>query len=72
MKGGGKRSLTEGVIKKSLEIYISLRLSVYSMMNNKHKGLSVVTLKKLCDGVEITLGEFFSTKEFDKLEQEIK
>ena len=24
------------------------------------------------DGLEITLGEFFSTKEFDELEQEIK
>ena len=28
--------------------------------------------KKLCDGFEITLGEFFSTPEFDALEQEIK
>ena len=31
-----------------------------------------VTIKKLCDGLGITLGEFFSTKEFDELEQEIK
>ena len=30
------------------------------------------TIKKLCDGFEITLGEFFSTPEFDALEQEIK
>ena len=27
---------------------------------------------ELCDGFEITLGEFFSTPEFDALEQEIK
>ena len=26
----------------------------------------------LCDGLGITLGEFFSTPEFDSLEQEIK
>ena len=32
----------------------------------------IVTIKKLCDGLEITLGEFFSTPEFDALEQEIK
>ena len=32
----------------------------------------VVTIKKLCDGLDITLGEFFSTPEFDNLEQEIK
>jgi hypothetical protein len=30
------------------------------------------TSKKLCDGLGITLGEFFSTPEFDALEQEIK
>jgi len=32
----------------------------------------IVTIKKICDGLEITLGEFFSTPEFDNLEQEIK
>ena len=26
----------------------------------------------ICDGLDITLGEFFSTPEFDRLEQEIK
>ncbi|MBM6870164.1 helix-turn-helix domain-containing protein [Pseudoflavonifractor phocaeensis] len=31
-----------------------------------------VTIKKLCDGFGITLGEFFSTPEFDALEQEIR
>lgn len=31
-----------------------------------------MTIKKLCDGLEITLGEFFSTPEFDGLEQEIQ
>ena len=31
-----------------------------------------ITIKKLCDGLDITLGEFFSTPEFDRLEQEIK
>jgi len=31
----------------------------------------IVTLKKLCDGFEITLAEFFDTKEFNELEQEL-
>lgn len=35
-------------------------------------GATVATVKKLCDGLEITLGEFFSTPEFDGLEQEIR
>ena len=36
------------------------------------KNPGIVTIKKLCDGLEITLSEFFSTPEFDNLEQEIK
>ena len=43
-----------------------------SILNGESKNPGIVTLKKLCDGLEITLGEFFSTSEFDALEQEIK
>lgn len=32
----------------------------------------MMTIKKMCDALEITLGEFFSTPEFDALEQEIQ
>ena len=46
--------------------------TVYSMMDSKRRDLSVITIKKLCDGLDITLGEFFSTPEFDNLEQEIR
>ncbi len=46
--------------------------TVYSILNEKSKKPGAVTLKKLCDGLDITLGEFFSTPEFDALEQEIK
>lgn len=46
--------------------------TVYSMMDPRRRDISIVTIKKLCDGLEITLGEFFSTTEFDELEQEIK
>ena len=46
--------------------------TIYSMLNEKSKNPGVVSLKKICDGLGITLGEFFSTPEFDALEQEIK
>ncbi len=46
--------------------------TVYSMLNEKSQNPGVVSIKKLCDGLDITLGEFFSTPEFDALEQEIK
>ena len=46
--------------------------TVYSMLDASRRDLSIITIKKLCDGLDITLGEFFSTSEFDGLEQEIK
>jgi len=42
------------------------------MVNPDRRDVSIVTIKKLCDGLDMTLGEFFSTPEFDALEQEIK
>ena len=46
--------------------------TVYSIFNLKSKNPGIVTIKKICDALEITLGAFFSTKEFDDLEQEIR
>ena len=46
--------------------------TAYSMINSDSRDISIRTIKKFCDGLEITLGEFFSTKEFDNLEQEIR
>lgn len=46
--------------------------TVKSILNNESKNPGVVTIKKICDGFDVTLGDFFSTYEFDSLEQEIK
>lgn len=46
--------------------------TIKSILNGESKNPGTVTIKKLCDGLEITLGEFFGTPEFDALEQEIK
>lgn len=46
--------------------------TAYSMMDSNRRDVSIVTIKKFCDGLDITLGEFFATAEFDSLEQEIK
>lgn len=46
--------------------------TVYSMLDNRRRDVSIVTIKKLCDGLGITLGQFFSTPAFDELEQEIQ
>lgn len=46
--------------------------TVYSMMDNRRKEISVNTIKKLCDGLEISITEFFYSPIFENLEQEIQ
>ena len=46
--------------------------TVYSMLDGRRKELSINVIKKLCDGLDMTLGEFFSVSLFDELEQEIR
>lgn len=46
--------------------------TAYSMMDEDRRDISIITIKKFCDGLGITLGEFFSTPAFDSLEQEMK
>lgn len=51
-----------GITQSTLSNIISLR-------NNS---TTVSTIKKICDGLEITLADFFNSEEFNILEQEIK
>lgn len=44
----------------------------YSILNEKSQNPGVITLKKLCDGLEIDLREFFDSPLFVGLEQEIQ
>ena len=46
--------------------------TVKSILNGESKNPGIVTLKKICDGLEITVMEFFDTPEYQNLEQEIK
>lgn len=46
--------------------------SVKNILYGKSMNPKIITIKKLCDGLGITLSEFFSTPEFEALEQEIK
>ena len=46
--------------------------TVYSILNEKSQNPGVVSLKKLCDGLEITVREFFNCELFDDIEQEIQ
>lgn len=46
--------------------------SVKNILYGKSQNPKLLTIKMICDGLDITLGEFFSTPEFDSVEQEIK
>lgn len=46
--------------------------TVYSMLDPKRRKLQIDTIKILCDGLDMTLAEFFNSPEFDLLEQEIR
>ncbi len=46
--------------------------TVYSMMDMRRKDISVITVKKLCDGLGISITEFFDCYLFVSLEQEVK
>lgn len=46
--------------------------SIKNILYGKSQNPKLLTIKMLCDGLDITLGEFFSTPEFDVLEQELQ
>jgi len=46
--------------------------TVKSILNNESKNPGVVTIKKLCDGLQISIPDFFNTDTFQNLEQEIE
>ena len=46
--------------------------TIKSILNGESKNPGAVTIKKLCDGFEITLAEFFDSDAFNTLEQEIR
>ena len=45
--------------------------TIYSMLNQKSQNPGVVSIKKICDGLEITVRQFFDSPLFDETEQEI-
>ena len=46
--------------------------TVYCMLNQKSQNPGVVSIKKLCDGLGITVRQFFNCDLFDETEQEIQ
>ena len=46
--------------------------SIKNILYGKSQNPKLLTIKLICDGLDITLGQFFSAPEFDGLEQELE
>ena len=46
--------------------------SVKNILYGKSKNPKLLTIKMICDGLNITLAEFFNTDDFNHLEQEVR
>ncbi len=73
-----KRRFEELCYKKDINFCKLATLSgvpyttVKSIFYNQSKNPGISTIKKLCDGLDISITEFFDTDYFKNLEQEIK
>ena len=45
--------------------------SIKNILYGKSQNPKLLTIKMICDGLDITLSDFFSTPEFDSLDQEV-
>lgn len=78
-------TISEAVIKRIYELcderkltinklcYISgVTQSTVSNIINRNNSATIATIKKLCDGLDIHIRDFFASEIFDSLEQEVK
>ena len=45
--------------------------TVNDIVNRKAKNIGIITIKKLCDGLDMTITDFFDTEQFRSLGQEL-
>ena len=65
----GQRNIT---INKLAAISALPPSSIKNILYGRSSDPRLLTIKKICAGLEITLAEFFDTEEFNTLEPEIK
>jgi DNA-binding Xre family transcriptional regulator len=63
----------KGITLNKLAINSGITQSTLNnIMSGRNKSTTVSTVKKICDGLEITIIDFFNSEIFKNLEQEIK
>lgn len=43
-----------------------------NIVSGRNRSATISTIKKICDGLDISIREFFAGEQFDNLEQELK
>ena len=46
--------------------------TINNIVSGRNHSTTIATLKKICDGLDISITDFFSSKVFEDLEQEIQ
>ena len=68
--------VTQSTVNNIVRLRKAAGLSVRDLQNNivslRNNSATVATVKKLCDGLDIGISEFFASPLFEGLEQEIK
>lgn len=65
----GQRNIT---VNKLATISGVTQSTLNNIVGGRNNSTTISTIKKLCDGLEITIQEFFNSEFFSNLEQEIK
>ena len=59
-------------INKLSSISSVTQSTVNNIISGRNRSTTISTIKKLCDGLDITIEEFFHSELFHNLEQELK
>lgn len=46
--------------------------TVYTLVSDERKDIGITTIRRICDGLEISLSEFFESDRFESLEDEFE
>ena len=62
----------EAVRDRILRLCQEHDMTINHILYGKSRNPKLLTIKLICDGLGITLGQFFTAPEFDNLEQELE
>ena len=68
-------TIAEATVKRLLELCSERNITqstVSDIVNGTTTNTGIVTIKKLCDGFDISVRTFFDSPLFDDLEQEVR